>query len=78
MKCTGCKQEIKAFGCLQCGEAFSVEQMREEGRREILREVAKLHVLLIDSSGGQHCQCCSGENEHKPTCLWLRAHQVTG
>lgn len=44
---------------------------REQGRREVLAEVAKLYPY----AHGGTCLFCSAD-EHAPTCLWLRAQQA--
>jgi hypothetical protein len=55
---------------------------REEGRREVLREIARLphtrHEGIISEVG--LCAFCvepvTQMSDHAPDCLWLRASQV--
>lgn len=61
------------------------EQWREEGRREVLREIAKRDPFDPTGDMGM-CNFCfdgnwdedrSATNGHRPTCLWLRAQEAT-
>jgi hypothetical protein len=56
------------------------ERLREEGRREILKEIAKLEGPIDDFN---QCWFCDTYNappnetsKHAPNCLWLRAQAV--
>lgn len=61
-------------------QAASLEaKAREEGRREVLREIAErepVHDGLCLWCDGYQPQSLQS-NIHKPDCLWLRAHQAT-
>ena len=57
----------------------AVEGAKEEGRREVLREVAKLAPVNAFSN----CTFCDGGYrvllngyDHTPSCLWLRAQSA--
>ncbi len=61
------------------------EAWREEGRREVLREIAKMDPLCgpyHDEDNGSCHFCFEHEmttlmrDRHKPDCLWLRAQAV--
>lgn len=49
----------------------------EEGRREILREIAALRPPVDWSDTVPRCGWCDLVRGHLPTCLWLRAQQAT-
>jgi hypothetical protein len=49
-----------------------LERARQEGRLEVLREVAKQNPF--DDAG--MCNFCGDVDGHKPDCLWLRAQQA--
>lgn len=51
-----------------------IDQAIEEGRREILREIAAMEPLA-DGPFAEFCVFC-GPAKHKPDCLWLRAQAV--
>ncbi len=69
-----------------------VAQAREEGRREVMRELAEMPeplelgaVPAVFVPGWRHvdrCEWCHAETlantriTHQPTCLWLRAAQA--
>ncbi len=62
------------------------EQMREEGRREILAEIAAA-APTPPGQNPEHCYCsfCGGFElfdehggyDHHKDCLWFRAHSLT-
>src|SRR5690242_9316970 len=84
-KCYICQQPISQpiFWVKKADERFDwpihAECLHgEEGRREVLREIAKLSPCNVSS-----CTFCCGSYEiqtdtwaHKPDCLWLRAKAV--
>lgn len=56
------------------------EELREEGRREILAEIATLPELTEYDS--EECRLCGGYQseegvQHEPGCLLVRAQQAT-
>jgi hypothetical protein len=55
-------------------------QGREEGRREVLREIAKLDPIEQNSDHCYYCGSWPGDpmmrEAHEPTCLWLQAQAV--
>lgn len=57
----------------------TAEQLREEGRREILREIAKLNPMSTFGDIGR-CNFCEPDwdhrEDHMPACLFLRARQA--
>ncbi len=51
-----------------------VAKAREEGRREVLREIAAFKDPMIGEDN--QCGFCHGYTHHEPNCLWLRAQAV--
>lgn len=56
------------------------ESLREEGRREVLKEIAALKCDSVSGDMGA-CNFCDPDimssEAHRTNCLWLRAQQVT-
>ncbi len=54
-----------------------LEQERDEGRREVLREIAAINPWAY-APGADECQFCQERSNHGHAdyCLWLRASQV--
>ena len=53
-----------------------VEEWRAEGRREVLREIAKIDEWVNDGVFCAFCDRSKWDDAHKPTCLWLQAQAV--
>lgn len=61
--------------------ADQIAKAREEGRREVYAQIASADACWVEKAYYESCQWCgigrySGDN-HKPTCLWLRAQEAT-
>ncbi len=64
---------VDIAGCPGCAEDRA-ESWREEGRREVLREIAQMEP---GSPSDSYCTFCGAlAKYHKPACLWLQAQAV--
>ncbi len=54
------------------------EQMREEGRREILQQIATVNPLRWDDNQRMACVYCGFGQlaPHAPSCVWLLAQEA--
>ncbi len=63
----------------QCPECASerVEAYRQQGRDEVLREIADVEPMQEQGMMGESiCVFCNSQYEHEPNCIWLRASQA--
>ncbi len=53
---------------------IALEEAREQGRREVYAEIAKISPWLSRQFSDGNCFFCSNDMpQHRPDCLWLRA-----
>lgn len=58
----------------------AMNRAREEGQREVLREIAAIDPWDHNDEWGHKCVFCHGQRHethpHGPNCLWLRAQEA--